>query len=129
MSANRQSAFTLIEVVVAAFMLAVGIAGLMGALAGLSHAEIKVAERDIIYRIAKEKLDELIATEAWKSEAGGTFEDARLNDYTWSVQEVNVGIENVTGLTVTVNSSGKGEAVVSTLVFEPPQSTGGTQGT
>lgn len=129
MSANRQSGFTLIEVVVAAFILAVGITGLMGALSGLSSAEIKVAQKDLIYRIASEKLDELVATEAWKSEAGGSFDDPRLSDYTWSIQEVNIGVENVTGLTLTVSSTGKGEVTVSTLVFEPPQTSGGTQGT
>ncbi|MBL8068198.1 MAG: prepilin-type N-terminal cleavage/methylation domain-containing protein [Armatimonadetes bacterium] len=129
MSAKHQSAFTLVEVVVAAFILAVGITGLMGALSGLSSAEIKVAQRDLIYRIAAEKLDELVATEAWKSEAGGSFDDTRLSDYTWSIQEVNTGVENVTGLTLTVSSTSKGEVTVSTLVFEPPQTSGGTQGT
>lgn len=127
-SVNRRSAFTIVEVLVAIFMLAVGIVSLMGALGGLTKAESVVAERDLISRVANEKMQELIATQAWQSEAGGTFDDETLSDYTWSVEEVNVGIDTLTGLNLTVSSTGKGDLTISTVVFTPPAATGGEQG-
>ena len=127
-SVKRRSAFTIIEVLIAAFMLSVGIVALMGALSGLTNAEIKIAEKDLISRVANEKLQELVATEAWRSEAGGSFDDESLRDYTWSLEEVNVGIDTLTGLNLTVSSTSKGDLVVSTIVFTPPAATDGAQG-
>lgn len=126
MSAKR--GFTLIEVLVASVLLAVGITALVGALSGLTRAERAVAEKDFLDRIAHEKFQELIATEAWRSEAGGTFDDERLRDYTWSIEETNVGVENLTGLNLNVSSTSKGEITLSTIVFTAPAATGTAQG-
>jgi prepilin-type N-terminal cleavage/methylation domain-containing protein len=125
---SAKRGFTLVEVLVAAVLLAVGITALVGAISGLMRAERAVAEKDFIDRIAHEKLQELIATQAWQSEAGGTFDDERLRDYTWSLQETNVGVENLTGLTLTVSSQNKGENSISTIVFTAPAPTGTAEG-
>ncbi|ARU40623.1 hypothetical protein CCB80_05500 [Armatimonadetes bacterium Uphvl-Ar1] len=125
---SAKRGFTLVEVLVAAVLLAVGITALVGAISGLMRAERAVAEKDFIDRIAHEKLQELIATQAWQSEAGGTFDDERLRDYTWSLQESNVGVENLTGLTLTVSSQNKGENSISTVVFTAPAPTGTAEG-
>lgn len=120
----KQRAFTLVELVVAAFILAVAVTALIGALGGLERAERAVAQKELVERIAHEKLEELVATQAWQSESGGSFDRQELRDYTWSLDEVDVGIENVTGLRVTVTSLNKGRSVATTLVYVPPQ-TGG----
>lgn len=121
---NKRQAFTLVEVIVATVILAIGIVSLVGALGGLTRAERAVSDKELITRIANDKLQELIATEAWQSEAGGSFDDPNLDDFTWSLEEVNVGIENLTGLNLTVDSSNRGEVTVSTIVFTPPETTG-----
>ncbi|MFM9873601.1 MAG: prepilin-type N-terminal cleavage/methylation domain-containing protein [Fimbriimonadaceae bacterium] len=127
MSAKR--AFTIVEVLVAIFVLAVGITGLVGSIAGLTRAESAVSERDLIDRISHEKLDELVATGTWQSQAGGSFDDTRYSNYTWSIEEVNVGITNLTGLKLTVTSQDKGETTLSTIIYTPPAATGtGTAG-
>lgn len=121
--------FTIVEVLMAVFVLAVGVTGLVGAISGLARAESRIAERDLIDRIAHEKLGELIATQAWQTEAGGSFDDPRYDDYTWTVEEANVGIENLTGITFTVDSTNKGTYTLSTVVFTPPAVTGDGAGT
>ncbi len=121
--------FTMVEVLMAVFVLAVGVTGLVGAISGLIRAESRISERDLIDRIAHEKLDELVATQAWQTEAGGSFDDPRYSDYTWSIEEENVGIENLTGLTFTVDSTNKGSVTISTVVFTAPAATGDGAGT
>jgi prepilin-type N-terminal cleavage/methylation domain-containing protein len=125
---SAKRGFTIVEVLMAVFVLAVGITGLVGAISGLTRAESRIAERDLIDRIAHEKLDELVATQTWQSEAGGGFDDPRFSDYTWSIEEENVGIENLTGLTLTVDSTNKGSVSISTVVFTAPAATGNGSG-
>lgn len=120
----KRRAFTLIEVLIAVFMLSVAITAMIGALTGLTRAERGVAEKEFINRIAKEKLDEIVATQAWVSESGGSFDDERLSDYTWSIEEVNVGIENLTGIRLTISNVDKGDFSVSTIVYTAPAATG-----
>lgn len=127
MSAKNR-AFTLVEVLIATFMLAVAITAMMGALTGLTRAERAVAEKDFIDKIAHEKLEEVVATQAWVSQSGGSFDDERLRDYTWSIEEVNVGVETLTGIRLTVSSVAKGNTVVSTIVYTPATATGGNGG-
>ncbi len=121
----KRKAFTLVELLVAAVILAVGITGLVGALGGIERAERAVAQKELVERIAHEKLEELVATEAWQSESGGSFEQEELRDYTWTLEEVNVGITNMIGLRVTVSSINRGRAIATTLVYTPPQQGGG----
>lgn len=127
MSANK--GFTIVEVLVAILVLAIGITGLVGSIAGLTRAESAIAQRDLIDRIAHEKLDELVATGTWQSQAGGSFDDPRYDDYTWSIEEINVGVTNLIGLELTVSSQNKGEVILNTIVYTPPAATGtGTEG-
>lgn len=125
----KHRGFTLVEVLIAVFMMSVALTAMMGALNGLTRAERGVAEKDFIDRIAHEKLGEIIATQAWVSESGGSFDDERLSDYTWTVEEVNVGIENLTGLELTISSVSKGNTTISTIVYTPPAATGTEGGT
>jgi len=124
----KKRAFTLVEVLIATFMLAVAITAMMGAITGLTRAERAVAEKDFIDKIAHEKLEEVVATQAWVSQSGGSFDDERLRDYTWSIEEVNVGIDTLTGIQLTVSSVGKGNTIVSTVVYTPAAATDGAGG-
>lgn len=119
--------FTLIEVLVAVFMLGVAFTALVGALSGLTRAERAVQEKDLVDRLAARKLEELVATEAWRSESGGSFDEARHSDYTWTLEQVDTGVANVIGLRLEVTSLNKGAATAETLIFDPPAE-GGTTG-
>jgi len=118
--------FTLVEVLVAVFMLGVAFTALVGALSGLTRAERAVQEKDLVDRLATRKLEELIATEAWRSESGGSFDEARHSDYTWSLEQVDTGVPNVVGLRLEVTSLNKGEASAETLLYDPPAEGGAT---
>lgn len=118
-------AFTMVEVLVALFLLGVGIVACMGALTGLERAEIFVQQRDRLSRLAHDKLDELLATEGWRDEAGGSFDDPRLSDVTWTATSEETGTENVVAVRVTV-IKGTQETHAETLVYEIPETTGGT---
>lgn len=115
----------MVEVLVALFLLGVGIIACMGALTGMERAEIFVQQRDRLSRLAHDKLDELLATEGWRDEAGGSFDDPRLSDVTWTATSEETGTENVLVVRVTV-VKGTQETNAETLVYEVPETTGGT---
>lgn len=124
---KAKRAFTLVEVLVAIFILGVGVVGLMGALSGLTRAERAVAEKNLVDQLAHEKLDELVATQTWQTESGGSFEDPRFQDYTYTVEATPVDTEGLTVVTVQVNSLSKGSATARTIVFVPLPESGGAQ--
>ncbi len=117
--------FTLVEVLVAMVIVALAMVGAMGAMAGMNRAEVAVLEKDLASRLAHDKLQEIVATESWNVETSGSFTDAGVLDYTWSIEVVPTGVEGVTGLRLTVSAQNKRGATLETAVYEPPAEGGG----
>ena len=115
----------------AIFLIGVTVVGMVGAMSGLVRAETAAKEKELASRLAEDKLDELIATEAWQTDTGGDFTDEPFTDYSWELEEVPTGTEGLTGLRVTVTSTKHRGATSETIVFEPtataaPATGGGT---
>ena len=100
---------------------------MMSAITGLIRAERAVSEKEIVTRLAYEKLAELVATEEYATQAGGSFDDERYSDYTWTAETVNTGTTSLIGVRVQVQSNTKGSATAETVVYDAPQ--GGEGGT
>ncbi|MHB8637285.1 MAG: prepilin-type N-terminal cleavage/methylation domain-containing protein [Fimbriimonadaceae bacterium] len=131
--------FTLIEVLAAAALAGIGIAGCMGALGSIQHAEAIGREREALMNLATEKYDEIVATTdlTQANSLSGDFTDRNDNVHTWvaSTSTVNTssnsGVTNtatatasttVDSLSVTVhsNTDSKVAYTVTGLVYVPP---------
>lgn len=123
-SARNISAFTLVEVLVALFITAVAIVGLTASLASLSRAEQSVVAKDELSLLAIEKLEELISTQDYRSTAGGSFTDPRYENYSWTVEELQTGIETVTMIRVTVTAPRNLTATAERLIYDFPETEG-----
>lgn len=110
-------AFTLVEVLVATVMVAVGVAGLVGALSGFTKTEYNIRERETLSRLVHDKLDEMVATQGYLSQTGGSFEGDEFVNYTWTVEEIQTGISGLVAIRVTVTSPNLGDETAETLVF------------
>ena len=120
--------FTILEVLVAATLLGVGVAAVLGGIKSVNAAEGRARELEVMQRLAVDKLEELKATtDTFAAGDNGDFVDRNLDDYVWEMQVEPTGIEYLDGVTVTVRkrSEAEGDPVgqVSTLVFEGPEPT------
>lgn len=117
----RRRAFTLIEVVVSAVLVAVGISALVSSLGSFSQAQRRMIDRERIERLADAKLKELAATRSYQSETEGDFEQEGQPGFTWEAETEISGIENLVELRVTVSKEGTDQSVIArTLLFDPP---------
>lgn len=116
---ERNRAFTLVEVLVAATILGVGVAAVMGGLGALNKAEAAVYDRDTVSLLANEKLNELVATQEYREQSGGSFDDDRYQNFTWTVEELPTTVEGVSAIRLTVTNSSLRETTVERLVFTP----------
>ena len=121
--------FTLIEVLVAATLLGVGVAAVIGGIRSVNKAEGRARELEVMQRLAVDKYDEIRATtDTYAAGDSGDFVEKNIDDYTWEMKVDSTGVENVSAITVTVSKrdTDEGEPVgaVSGLVFEKPADTG-----
>ena len=124
--------FTLIEVVVASVLVAIGVAGALRAFGALTHAQATLQERDRMQRLAVSKYDELITTGLSNAPSDGDFQDYNESRYKWTVDIEATGTENLQSVKVTVVStdpSDANQASVDGLVFTPPPPSGTGTGT
>ncbi len=121
----RAKGFTLVELLVAVVLTAVGIVSMVGALSGMTRAQTAVNERDTVFELAQEKYDELVATGAYETETDGDFEGRYAGRYSWSLEVIDTGTESLQSIRLTVSPvSGDGrQAVVEGVVMTPPEST------
>lgn len=119
---NRESrAFTLLEVLVAGIIVAIGIAALMSGFGALSQSQRRMIERETVERLAQTKLKEIAATREYDSVTQGDFSLEGLEEYSWEVSVEESGIENVQYLRLTVSFGTTDRyATAETLVFAPP---------
>jgi len=124
-SASRTRGFSVVEVVIATVLIVVGVTALMRAMGGLDKATAALMEKDKVTRLANQKLDEIIATEEYKTATQGTF-DVPDDKYTWTLENVATGVESLVGLRITVADSTRPNGrtgVAETLKYEPPTTT------
>lgn len=129
---RKLSGLTLVEVLVATVLVAVGVVALVGALRGFTKAEIAVNDRELASRLAHDKLDEVVATEDYLNSSSGSFSDPNAEGYTWRAEEIETGTQGLTDVRVTVTTPHIGDVTADTLVFrqsEAQQNTTNAGGT
>ncbi len=124
-SDSRTSGFSIVEVVIATVLMVVGVSALIRGLGGLDKAEAALLEKDMVTRLAHQKLDEILATGEWQNSTGGTF-DEPYDKFQWTLENVATGVDNLNGLRLTVTDSTRSDGrrgVAETLQFVPPTTT------
>lgn len=111
--------FTIMEVIVAAFITAIAVTALVGVLGHVSNVQARIFLSERLERAADEKLNELIATGEITSDGEGGFDDEEESDLTWASTYETTGTENLSYARVTV-SRGDKSAVAERLIFIPP---------
>lgn len=120
-SNNRvRRGFTILEVIVAAFLTAIAVTGLISVLGNVSNAQFRSARSEQLERAADQKLNELLGTGEFTVDGSGTFDDPDLQSLEWSSTYEDTGTENLAYVKVTV-SQGDHEASADRLIFIPPQ--------
>lgn len=126
----KRKGFTLVEVMVAAAVLAIGVVAALGALGTLTSVDGKSRDTDRMVRLANEKLQELRATgELDLAPQSGNYENTADSRFAWAVEVEPSEVENLEIVRVTVHPANQDESAgftITTLRFVPPE-TGGTE--
>jgi Tfp pilus assembly protein PilV len=110
-------------VLVAAVLLGVGIAAVMGAYSTISQGEMRAREKEKMQELAVDKFNELRAmTSSFTASDSGDFSDRGEPDLDWNLDVEPSGVQNLNAITVTVSranaSDTSPEAAVTELVFD-----------
>ncbi|CAN5578900.1 N/A [soil metagenome] len=117
--------FTLIEALVAAVLLAVGVSAVMVALGRQVRTEANVRRREVLSGLAQAKLDELSATSTTQTDSDGDFSDEGYPDVTWKSTTEDTGVADLQALTLSLTDKGASAAAIkaTTLIYTQPTST------
>lgn len=112
---------------VSAALVTVGIVALISAYSTLTRNQRITVEYEQMQRLAIDKYDELVATEALQTQSlNGDFSDRGKDNYLWQAAVQSTGTNNVSALTVTVQpreGAPNESASASGVVYIPPQTT------
>ncbi len=98
---SRRRGFTLVEVLMAALLVAVAVTAVMGGLRALGQADVKVARNQLLQRLVTAKANEVLAsTDPSSFGDGGDFTDAGYPDITWTIDVQTSGATDVDEVTV-----------------------------
>ena len=115
----------MIEAMVSVALVTIGIVSILAAYTSLGRNQRLAVESETMQRLAIDKYDELVATEALQSEAlNGDFSDRQIDGYLWDASVQTTSTTDVSTLTVTVqprDGSDTQTAVVSGVVYQAPQ--------
>ena len=114
------------EVLAAIVLLTVGVIALSNAMAGLARAENVMVDSDKVNRLAKQKLDELVASGDF-STTSGSF-DQPSDNFDWTLTQSDTGVTDLTGYSVKVKDHTGNvarEGYAETLVYLSTQTTTG----
>ena len=108
-------------------LLVVGITAMIGAYTSLGRNQRLAMESEYMQRLAIDKYQELVATEALETQSlNGDFSDRGENNYLWSASVTATGTNNLSALSVTVtprDSSDTEQFTVNGVVYQQPQTT------
>jgi prepilin-type N-terminal cleavage/methylation domain-containing protein len=125
--------FTLLEVLVAAVLLGVGIAAVLGGYSSIAQDEMRAREKEKMQQLAVDKFNELRAmTSSFTASDNGDFSDRGEPDLEWNLDVEPSGVQNLNAITVMVSrrnaSDTSPESAVTELVFDyTAASAGATQ--
>lgn len=131
MKSGRNKGFTLIEAMVSAALVAVGVASAMGAYGALTKAQSQIQERDRMQRLAISKYDELVAGGVNNAASSGDFQEYNDPRYKWTSDVETTATTGLQTLTLTVTSNLPNDSTqvsVEGLLFTPTTSTTGAAG-
>jgi len=116
---NRIHAFTLVEALVAAALVGLGIASVLGGISALMRAESKALEAEELQRFAHRKFQEFgTVVDPSAAEDSGTFEEEGRPDVAWSATVETTEVESLLQVSVTTNK-GLASQTISGLVADP----------
>lgn len=122
--------YTLIEAMVSAVVLAVGISAVVATLGQMARARGRALETERMQSLAFDKYDELMATGDFSTPSlSGDFQDHNESRYTWRAELLQTGTTNLESFTVYVDSAAGGldkTVKVIGLVYVPPTTGTGT---
>jgi len=125
----RRRGLTLLEAIASMALLAVGIAAVVGALGGIIRADTDQRDRERLFRLAAQKLDELRGTgDFTQLPLEGDFADRGEANVTWEAALEPTGTENLEALRVTAQRTARASTAVTveTVLFRTPVVTGGS---
>ncbi len=132
MKSARNKGFTLIEAMVSAALVAVGVASALGAYGALTKAQSQIQERDRMQRLAISKYDELAASGLSNAASSGDFQDYSDSRYKWTAGIANTATSGLQSLTLTVTSNLPNDSThvsVEGLLYDPTTTASGTGAT
>ncbi len=101
----RKRGFSLVEVIVAAALLAVGISACLGVLGVMANTEDRADKSEKFQTLAHRKLKEIISTgEYQQAPLDGDFSAEGIDGVTWSATDDPSGVESLDIVTVTVKA-------------------------
>lgn len=114
--------FTLIEVLVSAGLLAVGIFAILGAMGSLAKMEQRREITEYMQRLAQRRYEEnLVTNQNLQTPTSGDFNDWNERGYVWNTTVGTTGTANLYAIKLTVTPTGRSApaAEVSGLVYIP----------
>jgi prepilin-type N-terminal cleavage/methylation domain-containing protein len=119
-NAGNKRGFTLVEVLVAASLIAVTIVGVMGGIRALGKADAKAHTADLLQSLARQKMNELGAvTDLSATADSGDFADQGYADCAWSVTIEPSGATNVEKVVVTTTRGTETQALTELMYVRP----------
>ncbi len=121
--------FTLVEVLVSAILLGVGVAACLGAMGSLAKGETRIRDIERFTALARSKYDELSIEDpnATSGDQSGDFTDEGEPGVEWTWTSEASEVENLDAVKLTVNARGADDsaprAVLSGLRYRPSAST------
>jgi type II secretory pathway pseudopilin PulG len=126
---NDRRGFALIEALVAAFLVAVGITATTMTLGAMSKAQVRLRQTDEMQRLAIQTLDDIIAGGGLTGGSeSGNYAYIGETRYAWQAEEVSAGRGNLDTIQVRVTQvdDPQGRAVeVDSLYCRPPSAKSG----
>jgi hypothetical protein len=91
-----------VEALVAATLLGVGMAACVAGLGSLTRAHSRMEDRRLAYRFAHAKFDELVATGEWQTATDGGFETPEAADLRWQASVEPTTVDGLASFRLTV---------------------------
>lgn len=120
-----KAGFSLIEALVALVITGVGIAGILGAFGSTQRSEALSLRAEKMQRLAKAKLDEILATRDFNTESGDFSLDGEPN-FVWSMTDETTPVTDLDNVTVRVELADNADVwrTASMLTYKAPNSSG-----